>query len=150
MDLNRFPASKVHQLAKKVKSSKATARHIKQVAGDPQAALINLMCHQCMELPSEKYKKRKPLSSKNKSNTKMQNRHKQVISRRVLTLDWHTSTKTGITSVDILLILKGSSAHQRNFNVRHATSLAIIQAFVSRLFNKNKPLTSTGNPKHTS
>ena len=48
--LEKFPASKVRQLAKKVESSKATAKHIKQVAGDPQAVQINLMRHQPTEL----------------------------------------------------------------------------------------------------
>ena len=42
VDLDKFPASKVHQLAKKMESSKATARHIKQVAGDPQVAQSTL------------------------------------------------------------------------------------------------------------
>ena len=60
MDLDKLPARKVHQLAKKMESSKATARHIKQVAKDPQAAQINLMCLQHTELPRGKYKKRKP------------------------------------------------------------------------------------------
>ena len=83
VDLDKFPARKVCQCAKKMKSSKATARHIKEVAGDAQATQINLMHHQCTESPSGKYKKRNPQSSKNMSNTRMQNRHKQVISRRV-------------------------------------------------------------------
>ena len=43
VDLEKFPTSKVRQLAKKLESSKATAHHIKQVAGDPQAAQINLL-----------------------------------------------------------------------------------------------------------
>ena len=38
VDLHKFPTSRVCQLAKKMESSKATARHIKQVAGDPQVA----------------------------------------------------------------------------------------------------------------
>ena len=59
VDLDKFPVSKVCQLAKKLESSKATARHIRQVAGDPQAVQINLMHHQCTELPSGKNKKRK-------------------------------------------------------------------------------------------
>ena len=59
VDLERFPASKVTQLAKKLESSKATACHIKQVAGDPQAAQINLLRHQCTELPAGKYKKKR-------------------------------------------------------------------------------------------
>ena len=54
VDLDKFPASKVCQLAKKYESSKATARHIKQVAGEMQATQIHLMRHQCTELPHGK------------------------------------------------------------------------------------------------
>ena len=57
VDLNKFPSSKVHQLAKKYESSKATVRHIKQVAWEMQATQIHLMRHQCTELPHGKYKK---------------------------------------------------------------------------------------------
>ena len=60
VDLDRFPASKVCQLAKTYESSKATVRHIKQVAGETQATQIHLMRHQCTELPHGKYKKQKP------------------------------------------------------------------------------------------
>ena len=35
VDLQKFPASKVRQLAKKMETSKATAHHKKQVASDP-------------------------------------------------------------------------------------------------------------------
>ena len=60
VDLDKFPASKVCQLAKKHESSKATARHIRQVAGEMQATQIHLMRHQCTELPNGKYIKQKP------------------------------------------------------------------------------------------
>ena len=59
VDLEKFPASKVRQLAKKMESSKATACHIKQVASDSQAAQINLMRHQNTDISSGKHKKRK-------------------------------------------------------------------------------------------
>ena len=59
MDLEKLPASKVRQLAKKKESSKATPCNIKQVAGDPQAVQINLMRHQHTEISSGKHKKRK-------------------------------------------------------------------------------------------
>ena len=59
VDLEKFPASKVTQLAKKMESSKSTLHHNKQVAGDPQAAQINLMRHQCTEIPPGKNKKKK-------------------------------------------------------------------------------------------
>ena len=43
VDIQKFPASKVQQLAKKMESSKATAKHIRQVTGDLLAAQIPLM-----------------------------------------------------------------------------------------------------------
>ena len=57
IDLNKFPANKVRQLAKKMESSQATAKHIKQVASDPQASQIHLMQHQCTELPPSKFQR---------------------------------------------------------------------------------------------
>ena len=57
VDLDKFPASKVCQFAKKYESSKAIARHIKQVAGEMQVMQIHLMRHQCTELSNGKYKK---------------------------------------------------------------------------------------------
>ena len=53
---DKFPTSKVRQLAKKMESSKANARHIKQVGSDPQVAQINLMWHQSTDLPVSKHK----------------------------------------------------------------------------------------------
>ena len=72
VDLEKFPASKVRQLAKKLESSKATACHIKQVAGDPQAAQINLLRHQRTELPAGKYKKKRSTMKPRQSNNKNQ------------------------------------------------------------------------------
>ena len=61
VDLDKFPASRVCQLAKRFESSKATAYHIKQVAGDPHDTQINLMRHQQTELPTNRHnKKRRP------------------------------------------------------------------------------------------
>ena len=54
VDLDKFPAIRVWQLAKKFESSKATAHHIKQVTGDPQATQINSMRHQRTELPTNR------------------------------------------------------------------------------------------------
>ena len=70
VDLDKFATSRVCHLAKRMESSKATACHIKQVAGDPQAALINLLRHQCTELPAGKYKKKKSSVKPKQSNHK--------------------------------------------------------------------------------
>ena len=51
VNLDKFPASRVCQMAKKYESSKATVRHIKQVSGELQATKINVLQHQRTELP---------------------------------------------------------------------------------------------------
>ena len=55
-DLQQYPASKVCQLAKKLESSKATARHIRQATSNAQAAQINLLRNQRTELSQKKKK----------------------------------------------------------------------------------------------
>ena len=145
--LTNFPTSKVCQFPKKMESSKATARHIKQVVGDSQATQINLMCHQCTELSSGMYKKRKPPVKPKQVQEKLWNRCKQVISRRVLTLSWCTRMKIDVTKVEILLILKGSSAQQRSFNVRHAISL--VMSLYKPLFPEDSTKTSSVQAQET-
>ena len=55
-DLQQYPASKVHQLAKKLESSKATAHHIQQATSNAQVAQINLLRHQRTGLSQKKKK----------------------------------------------------------------------------------------------
>ena len=43
VELSKCPASAVRQLAKKMESTQATAKHMKQVASDPQAVRGNLL-----------------------------------------------------------------------------------------------------------
>ena len=63
VDLDKFPTSRVRQLSKTFKSSKATVHHIKQVTGDTWAAQINLMQHQQTELQTNRHsKKKRPVS----------------------------------------------------------------------------------------
>ena len=74
----------MQQLAKKLESSKAKACHIKQVAGDPQAMQINLLRHQCTELPASKYKKKRLLWKPKQINCKNQgsNNHKPQVQQK--------------------------------------------------------------------
>ena len=62
VDIQKFPVSKVQQLAKKMESSKAFAKHIRQVAGDLPVAQIQLMHHQCTELLTRNYIKWKKIT----------------------------------------------------------------------------------------
>ena len=70
VDLDKFPASRVCQLAKKYESSKATVRHIKQVSGEPQPTQINLLCHQRTKLPQHRYKKKRSHAKPRPGNNK--------------------------------------------------------------------------------
>ena len=89
IDLDKFPASKVRQLAMKMKSSKVTTRHNKQVASDPQVAQINFIRHQCKDLPANKHKKRKsfvkprPPSHKNDTGNRQSNYKKSYDAKNV-------------------------------------------------------------------
>ena len=83
---------------------------LNQMAGDPQVAQINLMHHQHTELPNGKYKKKNPHPNRSKHTRRMLNKGLQTNTRRVLTSDWLTKTRTDVASVETLLILKGSSA----------------------------------------
>ena len=58
IDLDKFPTSKVRQLAKKMEAPKATAHHMKQVASNSQATQSNLMRHQQTDLPPSKNKRK--------------------------------------------------------------------------------------------
>ena len=55
--MDKCPASKVRQLAKKLESSKFTAKYIKQASNEPQATQVHLLRHQCTELPPNKHQK---------------------------------------------------------------------------------------------
>ena len=77
IDLKRFPASKVHQLAKKMESFKATGKHIKQVASDPQTTQIHLMQHQHTELPCSKFQIKQKMHFKPRQDTNKQYPHEK-------------------------------------------------------------------------
>ena len=65
-NVEKSPASKVCQLAKKMESSKAMAKHIQQVAGEIPAAQVQLMHHQCTQLPTGNFP-RKHLAGNHKT-----------------------------------------------------------------------------------
>ena len=95
----------MRQLAKKLESSKATACHIKQVAGDPQAVQITLLRHQCTEMPASKYKKKRPPGKPKQTNHehqdskgyKPQAQHKKGFDTRGVHNDRNRCSKCGDT-----------------------------------------------------
>ena len=75
IDLDKFPASKLRLLAKKMESSEPTTRHIKVVASDPQAVQVNLMGNERTDLPPS-ILKWKQHSHKSRSKKRYSGEHK--------------------------------------------------------------------------
>ena len=88
-NIDKFPASIVRQLAKKMESSKSTARHIKAVASDPKVAQVHLMHHQRTDLPPSK-SKWKQQSHRSKSKKRYSGEHKN---QRPACKKFHPSTQ---------------------------------------------------------
>ena len=76
--MDKFPASKVRQLAKKLESSKSTVKFIKQVSNEPQATQIYLLRHQCTELPPNKHQRKQRKSKPRPSNYKYQQEGRKI------------------------------------------------------------------------
>ena len=74
VNLSKFLASKVRQMAKKLESSQATAKHIKEVTNEPHATQINLLRHQRTELPPRKAQRRQN-KFRHKPNFNTENHH---------------------------------------------------------------------------
>ena len=128
VDLDKFPASKVYQLAKRYESSKATVRHIKQVAGEMQATQIHLMRHQCTELPHGKNKKWKPQAKPRPTQNK--NAYQRQVSYNKKSFDPRGAfkqkdrcSKCGDSSH-----LEGFTCPTKSTNARTVTNLATLPA----------------------
>ena len=110
IDLEKFPASKVKQLAKKLESSKSTARHIKKMSGDPPATQVNLLLkHQGTELPPNKAQRKQFKKSKfrpknmgiqMKINIKHLSRKMSMKTRRNSTQDRFFKVKIDVINVE--------------------------------------------------
>ena len=100
VDLEKFPASKVGQLVKRMESSKTTAKHIKQVAGDPHTAQITSE----QSFHQENARRKSHLSSQDNQVTRMlvmKINKCQVITRRGFTLRMCIRTRRDAQSVEI-------------------------------------------------
>ena len=93
VELSKFPASKVRQIAKKLESSQSTARHMKKMSNEPHATQINLLRHQRTDLP--------PTKSQRKQNKKIQRKaaSKKEISRRSIQKQKTSNKKKDLTAI---------------------------------------------------
>ena len=147
VDIQKFPASKVQQLAKKMESSKATAKHIRQVAGDLPAAQIQLMQHQCTKLPARNYPKRKQTST---ARQKSQNYKSLELpaSWKPFDLQKLDTQSDKCTRCGDTLHAKGFQCPARNFNAKHVTNLDFSPQYVTRRVSSHQARSSLENPQH--
>ena len=142
IDLERIPTSKVRQLARKMEGLKTTARHIKQVASDPQESQINLMRHQCTDLPASKHKKSfaktRPPSHKNDTSDRKNNYKKSFDAKNVYTNKERCQKCRDSNHVE------GFQCPAKNFNASLVTSMDTLQVYV---FKRKKPHSSQGNER---
>ena len=112
IDLEKIPASKVRQFAKRLESSKckSTARHIKKMPSEPQATQVNLLRHQRTEIPTNKAQRKqfkknkfrpKNMGYSNEDHHQASCKKMNMKTRRNLTPDRFFKVKTDIINVEI-------------------------------------------------
>ena len=147
-DLDKFPASKMCQLAKKYESSKATARHIKQVAGEMQATQIHLMRHQCTELQHGKYKKQKPKAKTRPTQNKNADERQASYSKKTFDSKGAYKQKDRCSKYGDSTHLKGFTCPVKKYQCKschkfgHFTSLCFMKGQQKQAYHKHhKPKT---------
>ena len=131
-----------------MESSKATAKHIRQVAGDLPAAQIQLMQHQCIQLPAGNYPRRKQTSTVRK---KPQN-HKSLeipTPQKPSDLQKPDACSENAPGVMTHCMQRDSNPLQENFNIRYVTNLDISLQYVIRKANSHQIPLRQENPRHS-
>ena len=109
-----------------METPKETARYIKQVASDLEAAQINLLRHQQTVLPQGKHKK-KPSNQDHRVTIDIQLNNKVHYIRGCLIQTKLIQVKIGVLNVVILIMLKNSSVQPKNTSPRAVTNMDILQ-----------------------
>ena len=118
VDLDKFPASRIWQMTKKLESSKATTRHIKQVSGEPQATQINLLRHQRTELPQNRYKRKRSYTKPRLGNNKPHGHdqyHSEILQRNKADHKLATSNRPAPSNNFNRCLKCSNTAHHEGF-----------------------------------
>ena len=137
VDIQKFPASKIQKLAKKMESFKATAKHIRQVAGDLPVAQMQLMQHQHTELPARNHPRGNRLQLQG-GNCKTTSPQKFPHCRNPLIYRSQIHTLTNVPGVVTYCMPRDSNVLQENFNVKYVTDLDISPQYVIRRANSHQ------------
>ena len=139
IDLEKFPASKVRQLAKETEFLKSTAKHIKAVASDPKVTCVNLFRHQRTDLHFHK--------QRSESQKRYFNEHKnQRPPFKKFDQAKHINEEINVQSVVISSMEKVSTILPRSSSARSVTNMVILPACAT----KSNHLLSQETLRHTS
>ena len=125
VELNKFPTSKVRQMAKKLESSQSRARHIDKMSSEAQATQIHLLRHQRTELPPTKFqrkqnkrlKQRQPLYKKHQD--QYRERKPQTKERFYKNSHEHTSSENKCIKCDDSPHIEGFRCPASRFQCKH-------------------------------
>ena len=154
VDLDKFPASRVCQLAKKLESSKAMARHIKQVLGEPRQPKSIYCITRGQSYLNTDTKRKSLMQNPDRVTvncytemTCIKVRRSRATTSHLLQTGCHPqASTTGVQSVVILPTGKDSHAQQKSISARYVINLDILPANV---FNRNSIHNrNTDNLKH--
>ena len=120
VNLNKFPASRVRQMAKKLEGSQATAKHMKQVTNELHATQINLLRHQRTELTPSKAQRRQN-KFRHKPNFNRANHHQANYKPNEFTKKWFNPSQIHQNSVRCHKCGEAQCKHCKKFG--HFSSL---------------------------
>ena len=123
VELSNFPVSAVCQLAKKMESSQTTAKYMKQVTREPQTLQVNLLQHQCTEIPPSKSKKKNETSKFRQETNKFMMRNQET-HKKIEDLIMSIQDKIYVKNVVTPPIKKGLAVQQASTSVRFVINLA--------------------------
>ena len=129
-----------------MESSKATAKHIRQVAGDLPAAQIHLMYHQHTELPTGNYNRQKKMTKQKPQNHRPT---EQQTSKKLFDLRNMNKQSDRCFRCGNAMHAKGFQCPAKNFSVKCVTNLDTSLQPVTRRTNRHQTHLSLGNLTHT-
>ena len=128
-----------------MESSKATAKHIRHVAGDLPAAQIHLIHHQCTELLARNYNKHKKATKQKLQNHRpTEQTSKKPFDFRKMDKQSNRCLRCGDTSH-----AKGFQCPAKNVSVKYVTNLDTLLQSVTRRINRHQAHLILGNLRHT-
>ena len=128
-----------------MESSKATPKHIRQVAGDIPAAQIHLMHHQHTELPAGNYNKHKKATKQKAQNHRpTEQMSKKSFDLRKTNKQSDRCIRCGDTSHT-----KGFQCPVKKFQCKVCHKLDTSLQSVTRRLNRHQTCLSLGNLRHT-